>query len=318
MVFYFGDQLFTKETGSKVYIYKYTHNFNILVELEKELEREQNAIENKNASNNRSKESPLKSNAMFTKSRKKKVSAKRKSSIHNRNKELGRPISLNVIYEEPSQLASSTQKDEIEVKSDILGTPIETAKTSDQNSIFNEKTEDTQTHKKNESNTSSIKMTDFNDTCKIVKPSSIEDLTETQESLTIIHANKNNAEPEMTRQESQCVTTYGENLTFPPADENWETRLPSLDFSNPTNSNKEIPAPTTSGVYYSEIAEESNNLTDETSSEHQQSDMPVVAPADYVPMVQVFEIEPYSEAHWYPLDVVCRTFREQGNTPFIY
>ena len=29
-------------------------------------------------------------------------------------------------------------------------------------------------------------------------------------------------------------------------------------------------------------------------------------------MVQVFEIEPYTEAHWYPLDVVCRTFREQG------
>ena len=255
---------------------------------------------------------------MFTKSRKKKVSSKRKSSIHNRNKELGRPISLNVIYEEPSQLASSTQKDAIEAKSDILGTHIETAKKSDQNSILNEKTEDEQTLQKNKANESTIKMTDFNDCSTTIQPSSIEDLTEPQESLTIIHANNNYVEPEITRQESQCITTYDENLAFPPADENWVTRLPSIDFSNPPNSNKEIPAPTTSGVYYSEISEESNNLTDETSSKHQQSDMPVVAPADYVPMVQVFEIEPYSEAHWYPLDVVCRTFREQGNTQFIH
>ena len=303
-----------RQKGPEVYVHKYTHNFIILVELEKELEREQKAIENKNVSNNRSKESTLKSNAMFTKSRKKKVSSKRKSSIHNRNKELGRPISLNVIYEEPSQLTSSTQKDAMEVKSGIVGTHIETAKKSDQNSILNEKTEDEQTLQKNEANESTIKMTGFKDSSKTDIPSSIKDLTEPQESLTIIHAN-NNVEPEMTRHESQCITTYGENLTFPPADENWETRLPSIDISNPPNSNKEIPAPTTSGVYYSEISGESNNLTDETSSEHQQSDMPVVAPADYVPMVQVFEIEPYSEAHWYPLDVVCRTFREQGNTP---
>jgi len=253
---------------------------------------------------------------MFTKSRKKKVTSKRKSSIHNRNKELGRPISLNVIYEEPSQLASSTQKDAIEVKSDILSTHIETAKKSDQNSILNE-IKDEQTPQKMETNDSTIKTADLNDSSKTVKPSSIEDLIEPQESLTTIHADNTNVEPEMIGHESQCISTYVENLTFPPADENWETRLPSLDFSNPLNSNKEIPAPITSGVYYSEISEENNNLTDETSSEHQQSDMPVVAPADYVPMVQVFEIEPYSEAHWYPLDVVCRTFREQGNTSFI-
>merc|ERR1712038_109345 len=114
-------------------------------------------------------------------------------------------------------------------------------------------------------------------------------------------------------QESLSINDNTETLFYPITDENWESRLPSFDIANPTNHKGEASAPIASGVYYSQISSE-DKTTEETKTieQHQQADIPAQAPADYVPMVQVFEIEPYTEAHWYPLDVVCRTFREQG------
>ena len=102
-----------------------------------------------------------------------------------------------------------------------------------------------------------------------------------------------------------------------PTDENWESRLPTLDYSNPTSKNGEASAPIASGVYYSQVPTEETPLEVTCNEQHQQTDLPTLAPSGYVPMVQVFEIEPYTEAHWYPLDVVCRTFREQGNITLI-
>merc|ERR1711878_221274 len=52
-----------------------------LVELEKELESEKKALENKSRIEPNRRESTLKSNALFTKSRKKKVSSRRKITI---------------------------------------------------------------------------------------------------------------------------------------------------------------------------------------------------------------------------------------------
>ena len=85
--------------------------FVFIVELEKELELEQKAITKKDDGEARLKQSTLKSNAMFTKSKKKKGASKRKVTNQTKNKELGRPISLNIIYEEPSQVQSSSNNE---------------------------------------------------------------------------------------------------------------------------------------------------------------------------------------------------------------
>ena len=67
-------------------------------------------------------------------------------------------------------------------------------------------------------------------------------------------------------------------------------------------------------MYYSEAQKcESDERVDTiTESQPQPPDITCVAPSDYVPMVQVFEMEPYTQAHWYPLETVCQTFRGQG------
>ena len=104
-----------------------------------------------------------------------------------------------------------------------------------------------------------------------------------------------------------------ENSYFPPPDDNWESRLSSLDFATESEEHKDS-APISSGVYYSELPT-TDSITEKETSESvkdQPIDAACISPTNYVPMVQVFEIEPYTEAHWYPLEVVCRTFREQG------
>ena len=72
----------------KLCISSSVNTFFFAVELEKELEFEQKAIENKEDGEPRPRESSLKSNAMFTKSRKKKVTSKRKALIQNKKKHL--------------------------------------------------------------------------------------------------------------------------------------------------------------------------------------------------------------------------------------
>ena len=288
------------------------YNIIFLVELEKELEREQKAIENKNLENPRTKVSTLKSNALLTKSRKKKVSSKRKS-IQNRNKELGRPISLNVIYEEPSQISSSTVKDTIEVKSDISENSIETTIENKANSIVNDEI-DNKLNIQNDKPNKNVITKDISPNSGLAERSSMEEHKKSQDQLSTAQEQDACVKKEPA-QESLSINDNTETSFYPITDENWESRLPSFDIANPTNHKGEASAPIASGVYYSQISSE-DKTTEETKTieQHQQADIPAQAPADYVPMVQVFEIEPYTEAHWYPLDVVCRTFREQGKT----
>ena len=101
---------------------------------------------------------------------------------------------------------------------------------------------------------------------------------------------------------------------LPPPDDNWESRLPPIELSAPSKPNGELAQPIASGVYYSEAQKcESDERVDTlTESQPQPPDITCVAPSDYVPMVQVFEMEPYTQAHWYPLETVCQTFRGQG------
>ena len=101
---------------------------------------------------------------------------------------------------------------------------------------------------------------------------------------------------------------------LPPPDDNWESRLPPIELSAPSKPNGELAQPIASGVYYSEPQKcESDERVDTlTESQPQPPDITCVAPPDYVPMVQVFEMEPYTQAHWYPLETVCQTFRGQG------
>ena len=89
-----------------------------------------------------------------------------------------------------------------------------------------------------------------------------------------------------------------------------------MDLSTNLKPGEEAPPPAASGIYYNEAPTEEKHFiqTESTNTSHQQPpDISSIAPAGCVPMVQVFETEPYTEAHWYPLDIVCRTFREQGN-----
>ena len=79
--------------------------------LVKELVLERKALEKKDDGQQRQKESSLKSNAMFTKAKKKKVTSSKRKPTTNKNKELGRAISLNIIYEEPSQIQQSSVKE---------------------------------------------------------------------------------------------------------------------------------------------------------------------------------------------------------------
>ena len=285
--------------------------------MEKELEKEQKTLEKKNHENSRPKESTLKSNAMFTKSRKKKVSSKRKASIQNRNKELGRPISLNVIYEEPSQI-TSTVKEAIEDKSDKGEKPIEKSK-SDESPDINEVKEHVFSLQENETDQIAIKEGNSAKSQYIENHSSMENRDVTNGKSTTDQGNKIGNEKEELVHESVLVNESRESSFLPPTDENWESRLPALDYSYLTSKNGEASAPIASGVYYSHVPTEEIPSDKTSNDQHQQTDMSALAPAGYVPMVQVFEIEPYTEAHWYPLDVVCRTFREQGNvTPFSF
>ena len=248
---------------------------------------------------------------MLTKSRKKKVSSKRKS-IQNRNKELGRPISLNVIYEEPSQISSSTVKDAIEVKSDLSENSIEPTIENKANFIVNDELE--KVNIQNDKGNENVITKDKSPNSGLAEKSSMEQHYKSQDQLSTAQESDACVKEEPA-QESLSINDNTETSFYPITDENWESRLPSFDNANPTNHREEASAPITSGVYYSQISSEDKTPAETKAVEqHQQADIPAQAPADYVPMVQVFEIEPYTEAHWYPLDVVCRTFREQGKT----
>ena len=278
------------------------------MELDKELKLNENALEKKENGEKRIvKESPLKSNAMLTKSRKKKATSKRKSSIQSKNKELGRPISLNIIYEEPSQVPSTSDKETVENKvTSVPSVELKFNNESKDDKEIGQIVQDIQ-QESSEKETNNIAFSETKCSDNHSSNDSIKEIPEHKcrnqitESITAVKENAN------------TVDETEENSFFPSPDDNWESRLSSIDYSTQAEEHGE-PAPIASGVYYSEIPTKGTISENETLNNNE--NQPMVpsgfAPTGYVPMVQVFEIEPYTEAHWYPLDVVCRTFREQG------
>ena len=246
---------------------------------------------------------------MFTKSRKKKITSKRKASHQSKNKELGRPISLNIIYEEPSQTLSSENEPtsaknksntSIEVKNTLQNVVDSEVKTTTKSIEEEESISDKSTSNKSFTQACTKEQCTSDDQDKSSTDDNNGNYHQVKESIKSINSTQIEKEPQ--------------DDVYPPIiDDNWESRLPLLEFVLESNSNK-VPPPGVSGVYYSEIpTTEIISEAEKTNVEPQPShDSSGLAPAGYVPMVQVFEIEPYTQAHWYPLDVVCRTFRDQG------
>ena len=289
-----------------------------IVELEKELELEKKQLEKKDDGKQCPRESPLKSNAMLTKTKKKKpTSSKRKSAIQNKNKELGRVISLNIIYEEPAQKPGPSGKESIDENKNREAAPeIEHSNEIELNNAqITGREENGSITTKGENEPSNDIALEQN--CATKQEPVPKESINPELAVEINRVENRGATTKAhVAQITDCQDLKDTLNHFPPPDDNWELRLPPMDLSTNLKPEEEARPPAASGVYYNEAPTEEKHFiqTESTNSSHQQPpDISSIAPAGCVPMVQVFETEPYTEAHWYPLDIVCRTFREQGN-----